>query len=520
MGKLTQIFGKNSRRLVQAFRVDSNIIPELCTSNDCDFYDRLSAKWTVYLCFTLAAISMINHIVGKPVICWHPAHFMTNPDLKWKEYANTHCWLGNTYHLPLHQNIPNSAREREETKVVYYRWVTLFLFAQGIFFYLPWSAWDFFNNIGFIDIRNTVDLAKKRVNEMDFVIDKSKHKLILDTITAQIGQPLQQKRYVGSNHIAKNSDGKQSLQPDAGRICKVKFKIPMATIAYLLMKLCCLFNTLIAIFVINEFVRKNFFRYGYDMMMSQTDDDMASREIFPRITMCDLDIRRLGNNQRYTMQCLLTNNYFFEKMFFILWVWLWIVFAGTLAGILLTLFSLPEKCSKLGLKEKLFNGLALSSYNAQPFEYNSIIFFQNLQNDEEYSDENIMHFIKFLGYDGRLVLRMLSVNVFEECEIIALLWKQFKQLQCSDFTSQQITTSTSEDSSSEKIRYSFLGKKPPAYEDVLGDHNSLSSESSGKSSDKTGLTADVDLDEEKIIYDERDTLPVNRKLAKQHFWEK
>ena len=41
--------------------------------------------------------------------------------------------------------------------------------------------------------------------------------------------------------------------------------------------------------------------------------------MFPRLTLCDVPIRRLADSPRYTLQCHLRVNTYNEKAFFLIW---------------------------------------------------------------------------------------------------------------------------------------------------------------------------------------------------------
>lgn len=55
--------------------------------------------------------------LGAPLQCWQPAQFTGG----WEQYVHDYCFVENTYWLPLDDNIPDEAADRDERMLSYYQ---------------------------------------------------------------------------------------------------------------------------------------------------------------------------------------------------------------------------------------------------------------------------------------------------------------------------------------------------------------------------------------------------------------
>ena len=84
-------------------------------------------------------------------------------------------------------------------------------------------------------------------------------------------------------------------------------------------------NAFVQFTVLNNFLGTDFALFGLEIMSGLARDDADSVKAsprFPRVTLCDFQIRQLQNVQSWTVQCVLPINLFNEKIFLFIWFWL------------------------------------------------------------------------------------------------------------------------------------------------------------------------------------------------------
>ncbi|GMT02130.1 hypothetical protein PENTCL1PPCAC_24304, partial [Pristionchus entomophagus] len=131
---------------------------------------------------------------------------------------------------------------------------------------------------------------------------------------------------------------------------------------------------------------------------------------FPRVTMCDFDVRVLGNKHRHTIQCVLTINMFNEKVYLFLWWWLLGLIIATLLNFVWWFKSMSNQASR-----KEFVSKYLSVNNL-------------VKPDDANEEMKVSIFVeRGLKNDGVFVCRLLASNAGDifVTDLMASLWTRF-----------------------------------------------------------------------------------------------
>ncbi len=134
---------------------------------------------------------------------------------------------------------------------------------------------------------------------------------------------------------------------------------------------------------------------------------------FPKVTMCDFNVRRLGNLHRYTVQCTLPINMYNEKIYMFLWFWM--LFVAIMSFISLITWLLRALMSVNRIRYVKNHLLSAGRIYEMPY-------------DQEFQRElrqDIRKFVRsYLRSDGVFILHLIghNTNHLTVTEIVAALW--------------------------------------------------------------------------------------------------
>jgi len=279
--------------------------------------------------------------------------------------------------------IPHNVTDRDNRLIGYYQWVPVVLLLQALLFVLPIVFWRSMYEGVCIKVQAICSTAAVADNMVQATRSKNMA-LVGRFLTARVWSTVE------GGWLHEQLKGRYVLA------------------LYLLTKLLFVVNSLLQFFALKSFLGIKGFGWGWNLLF----EDWHVSGNFPRVTLCDFEIRELGNLHRHTIQCVLIVNMFNEKIYNILYCWFLIVALVSTASFLYWLAtSLVSRKARQIIISYLHKVDPQSANNARR---KFLV--------QQFLDES-------LKADGVFLLRLIGQNGGDAvaCELVDLTWNDFKR---------------------------------------------------------------------------------------------
>ena len=197
------------------------------------------------------------------------------------------------------------------------------------------------------------------------------------------------------------------------------------TLIYFSTKFLYVINSLGQFFLLNLFLSFNFTGFGVEVLRRTLNgEDWFESPRFPRVTMCDFMVRRLGSNQHwYAIQCNLPINMYNEKIFLCIWFWLIILTILNIVSIITWIVSLARARRVALVKQYL--RISFASPTPKNVEEEST---QSPADKILISTQDANRFVDYLTMDGYLLFEIIARNTDEVIagKILGHLYRRFR----------------------------------------------------------------------------------------------
>lgn len=414
--------------------------------NDDNILDRLNHYYTNIILFIFVVVIGTPELVGNHIECWCPVHFENDDEDEYirddkntynlVNYVNYLCWISNTYYIPMSKPIPVNYEMRYKNTIYYYQWTPLIFLVMAALFKIPRAVWKYISNRSGFGIKKFLTTAKDTHNDEMLYGIRRTHQVNLfnagdppmdGTEFFPPGIEIETERQKTLSFLARYMHEwcKNSRIERTGLFCKSRqhtqelfdFGVGRRHGNFLLFLLIIVrfmyfINAVFQLVLLNEFLTDKFYIYGYKVI----SDILAGRDWswnharFPRVTLCDFDLRQKSNVQRYTLQCVLPINLYNEKVFVFLWFWLTFI---VVISFLNLVFTLITACYNSPRENFILKYLKL---NEIPLESNPKV------------SNAVKEFIYgHLKSDGIFLLQLLSNNAGSAVtmDVVRHLWSNF-----------------------------------------------------------------------------------------------
>lgn len=310
-------------------------------NDDDDWVDRVNHIYTVVLLCIFAVFTGGGQYVGNPIECWCPAQFTGS----YVSYTKSYCWIKNTYYVPLEESIPLDHDTRRQEELTYYQWVPIILVFMAFLFKVPCLVWRMLSGHSGLNLEKIVTMAAGTQTA-----EPKKRDETVKYIAVYIDRWLETHRQYNYNFMVR-------MKQKASKVCLImcnKREGTYLTGLYMFVKILYCVNIICQFFILNAFMGHGFYSaYGLEVLDGLANNwEIKESYRFPRVTLCDFDIRQLQNLQRWTVQCVLPINLFNEKIFIFLWFWFVVVAVVTLGNFLFWIWRVLIKHNRVAYIKK------------------------------------------------------------------------------------------------------------------------------------------------------------------------
>lgn len=321
--------------------------------------------------------------------------------------------------------VPESTTKRQENELTYYQWVPIMLLIQALLFYIPCMIWRLINGQSGINVDRIVSLATDAQYEAPEVrVRTIKH------VVRHIDRCLDNQREsrhrccVTMRHI---------LSAKLCFLCGRRYGNYLVC-TYILMKLLYISNAIGQLFMLNAFLATDYNFYGFQVVEDMIHGGWTESKRFPRVTMCDFDIRQMTNKHHYSIQCVLPINLFNEKIYIFLWFWLVFVSVVTCFSLVSWLQHMMFPSSRIHYIRKFLK--VMDRIGSGP--------------DKKLATRFTM---EYLRVDGVFTLRLVGKNSSDivVAEIVSGLWDLYRSKKSIQIRNTTSLNSNGHDSDGEDV---------------------------------------------------------------------
>lgn len=275
--------------------------------------DQLTRVYSVGVLLLMVVMVTTKQYLGNPVECFCPGQFTASQE----RFTNAYCWVSTTYYLPSNQPIVPYSLE-QSPRVSYYQWVPLFFLLQTFLCQLPAVVWSLLLSRCGLNVPLMFEISTA-INKTGSSDDR---KANIDKFVELFDRYSTTQRHTKSSCYSRNM---KFISRHCFLLGGKAFGNFLCN-CYLIYKLLCLAVCLMQVALTDWYLGgRNFYLYGFNVIHGIMENiPWIDAHHFPPVTICEMDIREQSRVHSYVLQCVLSINVFYEKIFVLLWFW-WVM---------------------------------------------------------------------------------------------------------------------------------------------------------------------------------------------------